>query len=288
MKDLWQKADEIPVTMLVALAYLTLALLTGSFGMEADSRQLDAWGWVTPRDVAIGETWRLFSAAFLHGGLLHLVFNLAMLVNVGPALERTMGSVRFAILYLVSALGGHLAICLLYDELQPVIGGSGALFGMLGALLAWNMRSGRHLFAFLDFDGPRRLLGTIAVNLAIGLVIPFISNTGHIGGLLAGFVVTFWFLSPTRKLAASRRPWQVAFGALLLSLTLAALQPVWRWDWLLHAAGQASGERRVALQQALARSQLVAPPDRISPELAASVFAELEREMREFDLARRR
>ena len=74
MKDLLRQADEVPVTMVVALAYVTLAILTKSFGMSADPELLDAWGWLTPRDAAGGESWRLLSAAFLHGGLIHLVF----------------------------------------------------------------------------------------------------------------------------------------------------------------------------------------------------------------------
>lgn len=254
MKDLLTRADEIPVTLVIALAYATIAILTSSIGLGfAESDKLFAWGSLAPMD-APAQPWRLLGHAFVHVNLVHLIFNLSFLLNIGPALERSMGSLKFLLLYVVAAIGGGIAVCLLYPVPQPVAGGSGALFGMMGALVAWNMHSGRHLFAFLEFEGPRRLMGMIIANLVIGFLIPFVSNTGHIGGLAAGFVVTFLFLTPARRGIRSRRPWQVAIAALFASMLLACLQPVWRWDLLHEQAKAASGERQLALQRAVARS----------------------------------
>lgn len=271
MKDLLAHADEIPATLVIALAYLTLAFLTNP--MAPTTAELHAFGMLTPFAVAHGEAWRLIAAAFLHGGIVHLGFNTLALMSIGPALERSLGSLRFVALYLVSAVGGHIAVCLFYPPFGAVIGGSGALFGMMGALVAMNMRSGRHVFSFLDFEGPRRLLGLIVANLVIGFLIPFISNTAHVGGLLAGFAVTFLWLTPARQPAPMQRHWRVATAAMYASLLFASLVPVTRFDWLWNrsvpppdeAAGSvpaAVRQRREQLQLAAAMSyyRLPAPP----------------------------
>jgi len=252
VKELLQHADRTPVTLLIALAYGTLLVLTDPFGRDGAEfgKQLEAYGWLTPKLAADGEAWRMLSSAFLHGGIVHVLFNLAMLFAIGPALELSLGSLRYLVLYVIAALGGSIAVCLFYDIHQPVVGGSGALFGMMGALLAINMRSGRHLFSFLDFEGPRRLIGMIVVNLVIGWLLPMVSNTAHIGGLIAGFLVTFLWLRPGREVTVDLRRWRSAGVALFLSLLFASLMPVTRYDWLLRQARQAEGETAMATMRA--------------------------------------
>ena len=205
MRDLWQQVDRIPVTMVVAIAYVTLFFLTHKGDMAETGKLLEQFGLLTPALAADGEWWRMLAAAFLHANLMHIGFNTFALIAVAPSLERTLGSLRFLLLYVIAALGGHLAVCLWYEPFGGVLGGSGALFGMFGAVLALNMRSGRHLLSFLDFEGPRRLVSLILVNLAIGML-PFISNTAHVGGLVAGFVLTFVFLVPGRAPSTALRP----------------------------------------------------------------------------------
>lgn len=257
MKNLLADVDDIPVTLVIAIAYGTLAVVTGMLPQAEDfhARSL-RFGMLVPALVAAGEPWRLLAHAFLHGNVLHLLVNLSSLIAIGPSLERSLGSVRFATLYLVAGLGGGIAVCLWYDPRQPVLGGSGALFGMMGALVAMNMRSGRHVFAFLDFEGPRRLLGLIAVNLLIGFVIPVVSNTAHVGGLITGFVTTFLWLRPGAASPALRR-WRIATTALFASMLLWSLFPVTRVDWLLlRAQSETDPERNDALLDA---ARLAAP-----------------------------
>lgn len=251
MKSLIDQADEIPVTLVVAIAYVTLAFLTGLFG--GTELMLDEYGAMTPLQVSEGEWWRLLAAAFLHGNLVHLGFNTWALVALGPAVERALGSLRMLSLYVVSALGGHLACCLVYAPGQSVVGGSGALFGIMGAIVAWQMQKAKSPLAFLDYEGPRRILGLIAVNIVLGLMVPYVSNTAHVGGLIAGFLVTYQWLVPSRETGAAglRNHFRLAIAALFASITFHALMPVTRYDWLWNRhVTETDPDRRIRLRNA--------------------------------------
>lgn len=257
MKNLLETADEIPVTLLIALAYVTMAFLTDpfdpSFGTMRDH------GALIPLISTESGCWRLLANTFLHVGLLHLIMNMLGLLSFGPSLERAIGSVRFAVLYLVSGLGGSLACCLLYDPVSYVAGGSGALFGLVGGVLAWQMRASRNPLAVRDFDGPRRLLGWIVFAFLFGILSPIaISNTAHAGGLVTGFAVTFLLLAPTRHApGVMLQAWRVTFVALLVSVTLWAVWPFTRWDWLCQQAERSRDPARA--QRLLRAAQLAAP-----------------------------
>ena len=228
MKSVLADVDDIPVTIVIAIAYGTMSVVTGMLPVAEDFEQrLQRFGLLVPALVAAGETWRLLAHAFLHGSIVHLLVNLWTLIVIGPALERSLGSVRFAVLYVVSALGGGIAVCMWYFPMQPVLGGSGALFGIMGALVALNMRSGRHVFAFLAFEGPRRLLSLIGLNLVIGFLIPVVSNTAHIGGLITGLALTLLWLRPGAPSRAQWH-WRIATTALFASWLLWSMFPVTR------------------------------------------------------------
>lgn len=257
MSGLLRDADEIPVTLIVAAACVTLAMLTDPFAPTQE--QLAAYGWLTPFTAANGEPWRLVSSTFLHGGILHIACNLSSLMALGPALERTLGSVKFAILWLVAGLGGSVGVCLWNDIGQPVVGASGSLFGLLGALVALNMRAGRHVFSFLDYEGPRRLLGTIVAYLVIGYFLPMISNTAHVGGLLGGFWVTFLWLAPGRRVTRATWHWRAATTALAAGCLFWSLAPATRFDVVWNRSVAAAPERRQALQRAAAMDRFGLP-----------------------------
>lgn len=235
MRNLLDSANEAPVTHLLALGYVTMAFLSGA--VDPDAQRLHELGALRGLDVAGGEPWRLLTYSVLHSGLVHLVFNTMMLVWLGPMLERAYGWWRFLAIYVAGALGGSVLFCLLGDPRSLCVGGSGALFGMMGAAVVRNMRAGRHLFSFLDHDGPRQLIGLIVTNLVLGMLIPGVSNTAHVGGLLGGFVVTFFLLDRGRD--AVPRALALATAALCLSATWYTVRPVARWDWLLLQAEQA-------------------------------------------------
>jgi membrane associated rhomboid family serine protease len=131
-----------------------------------------------------GEWWRLLTAAFLHGGILHLLFNMYALYLFGPQLEAAFGHVRFAVLYLLSALGGSAVSYLFANPVQPSLGASGAVFGILGATLVVSRR--------MRYD-VRAVTVLIAINLALGFVIQGIDWRAHLGGLITGMAVAYAF-----------------------------------------------------------------------------------------------
>lgn len=232
-REAWSRPQDTPLAYVILLAYLVLAYSGRQPGSDVTLAQwargtLSASGW----DVLRGEAWRLLSYAFVHGGLLHLGLNAMSLLTLGPALERWLGTAKFALLYAVSAVSGALAAIYWDGPLAPLVGGSGALFGMLGAYVAINMRAGRHLLDFLDHGGASSLLGVLAANLILGLVVPQISNSAHLGGLLSGFVLTFCFLEPGRAPADALSRWtRAGWILLLLSNILYACFATVRAEW---------------------------------------------------------
>ena len=141
-------------------------------------------GAVPPADpvvgVAAGEYYRLLTSAFLHGGVVHLLLNMYALYLFGPQLEAALGRLRFVVLYVVSALGGSALSYAFASPVQPSLGASGAVFGLLGAYLVINRRLGLS-------NTP--VLVLLAINLVYGFLVPNIDWRAHLGGLLTGSLV---------------------------------------------------------------------------------------------------
>ncbi|MHA3704472.1 rhomboid family intramembrane serine protease [Jatrophihabitans sp. YIM 134969] len=156
---------------------------------------------------------RLFTSAFLHLSLLHLAFNMLALYVLGPPLETLLGRWRFVAVYLLSALGGSVAVLWLSPFNTATVGASGAIFGLFGAALL--------LYRQLRID-PRSLVMTLVLNLVITFTLPFISWQGHVGGLLVGALAGAAIGGlPTRTPRRLDTRWQgVGLGVLLLALVL--------------------------------------------------------------------
>jgi len=127
------------------------------------------------------QPWRMLTSLFVHGSILHILFNMYSLFVLGPELERLVGRWRFSALFLLSGLGGSVAV-LLSTPGSPVIGASGAIFGLFGAYFVINRNQG---------GNSRQLIIVIVINLAIGFLVPGIAWQAHVGGLLIGALVAF-------------------------------------------------------------------------------------------------
>jgi rhomboid protease GluP len=142
--------------------------------------------------VTSGEYWRLFTANFLHIGLLHLFFNLYALYIVGTEVEMFYGPVRFLVIFLLSAVAGAIASYTFTYGLSA--GASTGLFGLIGTLVAFFTRN-RTVFGEVSRTRLMNLAIVIAINVLYGLSVPVIDNWGHIGGFIGGLMLG-WLLCP--------------------------------------------------------------------------------------------
>jgi membrane associated rhomboid family serine protease len=132
---------------------------------------------ITLIGVAEGEWWRMLTAAFLHGNLIHLGMNMLLLWWIGAPVEQALGRGRFLALYVASALAGS-AGALIASPNAFTVGASGAIFGILGAALVFE-RQGLHVLG-------GSALSIIVLNLVLTFAVPNISIGGHLGGLVGG------------------------------------------------------------------------------------------------------
>ena len=134
--------------------------------------------------VRAGEYYRLITSAFLHIGLLHLIFNNYALYVIGSQLESFLGKFKFLVVYLISALCGSLMSMLFSTGISA--GASGAIFGLLGSILYFGYNYRIYLGSVLK----SQIIPLILLNLGLGLLTPGIDNAAHIGGLLGGIGIT--------------------------------------------------------------------------------------------------
>ena len=135
-----------------------------------------------------GEWWRLVTCLFLHIGLIHLAFNMWALASFGPLVERLYGSVSFALIYLIAGVAGSLA-SVSWNPAVNSVGASGAIFGLLGALIAAQVRNQGSIP--VNVLRPLRYSSLIFTGFALlaGLRSGGVDNAAHLGGVTAGFLM---------------------------------------------------------------------------------------------------
>lgn len=183
----------VPLLVLANLAtYVALALETGDWKI-ADWRVLIDWGSNLAPYTASGEPWRLASSMFLHANILHLLINLLVLFDAGRLYERMVGAWRFLLVYLLAGvLGGVASVA--WNPWANSVGASGAIFGVLGALIA-VMLSGRHPVPWPVLKNrATAVIALVAYSFIDSARGVPIDHEGHLGGLAAGFVLGFILL----------------------------------------------------------------------------------------------
>lgn len=212
--------------------------LAGAGMLRPEPLRFIDWGSNFAPLTAAGEWWRLASSTFLHFGLLHLAFNMWALWSVGSMVERLFGHGRFAAVYAASGLAGSLA-SIAWNPLVNSAGASGAIFGLIGAQLAFFLRGGHRIPVEVISAQRNSTLGFIAYSVTFGLMVPGIDNAAHLGGLASGLGMG-WLLA--RPLGAPPRRGRDLAGLLLAGLLAVAVLAAGGFA-ALHAAAAHSAEQ---------------------------------------------
>ena len=156
-----------------------------------------------PSRVFAGEIWQPVTSTFLHAapgesvGIMHILFNMICIWSIGLFLERAIGAMRFLALYMVSGLGGSLLVVLLQSDTNcRTMGASGALLGLLGALAIITPNARMLLFFVIPIKARTLAIGIGIFSVVMQLMgtAQGISHWGHLGGLVAGFLFTRYFI----------------------------------------------------------------------------------------------
>lgn len=188
-----------PAVLIFIVLNAVAFLFEISAGDWNDPEVLHRIGALDPDSVVVQhEYWRLFTALFLHGGFVHLLFNVFALYVLGPPLERSIGTVRFVACYLVSGLasGAGVLVLIFIGLMQPVqlIGASGSIMGIVGAWAGFLLR---HRYAPHAKQSLANVAMIVVIQIVFDLSTPQVSMAAHLCGLIAGFFLGV-ILAPQR------------------------------------------------------------------------------------------
>lgn len=179
-----------PCTILLAAVNVIVFFYLTFQGMTEDGAfMLEHGAMYVPYVLGKGEYYRLFSSMFMHFGFEHLVNNMVMLLVIGFTLEREIGTIKFLIIYLLSGLGGNILSAVwdvMSESFAVSAGASGAIFGIVGALLYVAIRNHGRIG---EMSG-RGLVFMVVLSLYYGFTSGGVDNFAHIGGLLSGFILS--------------------------------------------------------------------------------------------------
>ncbi|WP_327036877.1 rhomboid family intramembrane serine protease [Microbacterium sp. CH12i] len=197
----------ITYALLAITSFIGLVQLIPGIGEQITSALLFAAPYLYPNlNGGFFEPWRLLTAVFVHGSFIHLALNMLALWMLGQGLEPMLGRSRYLALYLISGLGGSVMVAVIAPT-TATVGASGAIFGLMAALLI----IGRHIGA-----NVRGILIVLGINFAIGFFIGGIAWQAHLGGAIIGAVVAFIYMR-------TRRPNQRSLQIILLAATVVLL-----------------------------------------------------------------
>lgn len=255
------------IVILLNVAVFAALWFSGSGFWSANLDLLTRWGANTTSLTTAGEGWRLVSAVFLHAGFVHLLLNMWTLWGIGRLTERLYGNALFAVIYASAGVIASLS-SIAWHPFVIGVGASGAVFGVLGACLAFFLRSRTHIPRSIVWRHGLSTSLFILFNLISGFMGEGIDNAAHVGGLLAGFVLGSLLARPLQddeRIALKPLRVVTATGFVLLAIgcgfwqmqVMATNRPAPTQYWATHRwylEGQAKALQMQAELQAAATS----------------------------------
>jgi membrane associated rhomboid family serine protease len=155
-------------------------------------------GMLSPASVLVAhQYYRIFTSAFLHGGIIHIGLNMLSLYWLGRFIEVVLRPGRMLLVYFISLIAAGVSIVLFSPAVTATFGASGAIFGLFGALFAIGLKLGDR-----GADLVRSNVGILVLNLLYSFTFPNISWQAHVGGLIAGFITTWLVFWPPKPVIA--------------------------------------------------------------------------------------
>lgn len=183
VEDVFKEKTPIVTRILVALNIMIYFYMVLTGNSELFTARFALFG----PYVQLGQYYRLFTAAFLHADIFHLLFNCYALYIIGSQVESYLGKFKYIVIYIISIFSSSLLSMLFAGGNYFSVGASGAIFGLMGALLYF----GYYYRVYLGNVLKSQIIPLIVINLIIGFVAPDIDNFGHIGGLIGGILATY-------------------------------------------------------------------------------------------------
>jgi rhomboid protease GluP len=191
--------------------------------MGLDARTLFDFGAKMTEAIALGQWWRLITAGFLHGGILHLLMNSWVLFDLGAQVEESYGAPRMFVIYFLGTVGGFYASAWWSPSIS--VGASAGIFGLIGAMIALGMKSRSPLGSAIRGLYIRWALYGLLLGFLPGLAI---DNAAHLGGLAVGFVTAYLAGTPKLVEGWTERLWKLA-AYLCVVLTGLAFVNMYLW-----------------------------------------------------------
>lgn len=178
------------------ITFILLTIMVGYFifmtlnGGSTNPETLVKYGaFYPPFIVAYKEYYRFISSIFIHIGISHIFFNGYALFVFGPQIEMLMGKVKYLIFFLLTGIGGNL-LTFFFSFKSISAGASGSLFGLFGAFLYLVHRHPN----MISPEGRKDIISLLGINLVLTLLVPSISITAHLGGLIIGYLLSYIFI----------------------------------------------------------------------------------------------
>jgi rhomboid protease GluP len=215
------RAFVAPVLTVICVAAFVCMVASGVTPFWPSAAELVGWGANEGARVILRhEYWRLITSVFIHGGLLHLAVNMWSLLVIGPLVERLYGNLAFAFLYLAAGIGGAIA-SIAASPVRVSVGASGAILGVLGALLAFLIVHRRSVPTSVLKPLRSNALGIVVFMAILGTVMANIDQAAHLGGLATGFLGGLLLTRPWPPVAGRRIIVRQVVMAVMIAAALA-------------------------------------------------------------------